>query len=461
MQKDQNLTNNFMKKNQFILLACLLSLFLLSTASFAFALENPYPVFPGLPDINNNPTIGQFTGYFFGIGIYVAGFVALISFAWGAITLMTSAENPTARSDAQDRMKNAIIGLILTFASFIIIRTINPALVSIAPTYLNSTAGIFYFNSSFSPPEKPAPSENSDTSTIPQGYGSLEYKCPPNGGPALLLWKFPNKNLENGTRNFDGVQVVRLECGAVEPLNGVGSFKTAFDTVGVYYCLGGCSGNMCSGYMSSVNISDHDPIPEPFKSGLKGVRIVNNFQDHYGVIFHDVPGLDNGGICYDPKINEGNETTCMPLNNMSFSAANIFSLNFQNPAASGNGVEFYSEPFGQEAGTLSRGEGFYKVAKENIKTPFYFKKTSDMSFWPDNYSLKTLDEYKKNYKTFSDRAGSVYVKGNYLVALFSNANGGWYCQTFNKTVPNLNAQQIITTASKDEKISEVYIIPVK
>jgi hypothetical protein len=212
--------------------------------------------------------------------------------------------------------------------------------------------------------------------------------------------------------------------------------------------------------MSLPYISDQNEIANPFKTSTKGIRIVNNAKNHYGAIFHDVRGLENGGVCSTPRINSTNGTICESAGGMSFSAVNIFSLNFQNPDSSGDGVDFYSEPFGQETGTLQKGEGFYKVAKEEIN-PVYFKNTSDMGFWPDNYTFNTLPEYKQAYKSFQDRSGSVYIKGKYLVALYSGADDGWYCQTFSKTVPNLNAQQIISANKENQKINSVYIIPVK
>ncbi|RZN42892.1 MAG: hypothetical protein EFT35_01515 [Methanophagales archaeon ANME-1-THS] len=47
----------------------------------------------------------------------------------GAIQFTASAALPSARSEAKDRMTGAILGLLLLFATYVILNTINPELV--------------------------------------------------------------------------------------------------------------------------------------------------------------------------------------------------------------------------------------------------------------------------------------------------------------------------------------------
>lgn len=219
--------------------------------------------------------------------------------------------------------------------------------------------------------------------------------------------------------------------------------------------------------MSGPYISDQNQIPAAFQK-MGGVRFVSDGQTQYGAIFHENPDVAGGGSCSWPtwgEIKAGQtSSTCYNLKagssapNMRFSSANIFSVNWKDPVSSGDGVNFYTEPFGESSGGKDRGEGYYLVKKEDIK-PYWFAKTFDMTFDKDkqiaNYTDNTQPDYKKTCPNFQSKPGSVYIKGRYLVTLYSGANGGWYCQTFNQTVTNLNAKEIIPV---NAKVNSVYII---
>ena len=62
-------------------------------------------------------------------------------------------------------------------------------------------------------------------------------------------------------------------------------------------------------------------------------------------------------------------------------------------------------------------------------------------------------------ETFEDCPGSIEVDGNYLVGIFSEdlIMGQVFCQTFTKTAPNLNVDEIIANGS--EETGKVYIYP--
>ncbi len=112
---------------------CFLAFFvilLFRVSGFAHALEVTYPNLTGfgLPPLNANSSIVDYVKYFFGAGVYVAGILALISFAIGAIGLINP--SPESHNESKERMKGAVLGLVLTVAAFIIMRTINPTLVS-------------------------------------------------------------------------------------------------------------------------------------------------------------------------------------------------------------------------------------------------------------------------------------------------------------------------------------------
>ncbi|MDD4990568.1 MAG: pilin [Candidatus Pacebacteria bacterium] len=501
-----------MKKNKYLIFSSFIIIFIFLSAGSAFAaLEVTYPTIPGLPNINqNNPGISEFVGYFFGLGIYIAGVLSLISFTIGAIGIVAASAtgDPSKRGDAMDRIKGAVLGLVLTMASFVIIRTINTNLITPSLTPLPGVQGVFYTNGK---EKKPVGIEVSDVANrgedlIKNGFNSIIYDCKDDSlAPALLIWEFPNKGLEAGNPDYKGVRVMRKFCGGTEPISGLGSFRMAFETPGVYYCLGGCSGGLCSGYMSGVKTASQDKIEEAFAGKIKGVRFVNSDSIDYGIIFHKVAGLQNGGECNYPITGSG----CYSIDSagdplIQASAADIYIFN-KNPISSGDGVDFYSEPFGWTSG---KDAGYYKVSSnminpaftmkadymcydyKNVSRPDYYKykcyheeeskcEVQDNMCDPENgdadclpgetcsiYTYSCVGENDEVFcsdtacETFQDCPGSIDIKGKYLVAVYSkDTNKKTYCQTFTKDVENLKTKQIIVPGEK--QVEGVYIIPTK
>ncbi len=106
------------------------SCFLFVQNASAIELNNQYPVFPGGIDINKseNQQLNSIVAWLYYAIIGISGFTTLIMIIWGGVQWLTSTGNPSAIGDAQDRIKSALLGLLIIFASFIIIQTINPDL---------------------------------------------------------------------------------------------------------------------------------------------------------------------------------------------------------------------------------------------------------------------------------------------------------------------------------------------
>ena len=410
----------------------------LSSSSFVFALETIYPdlTFLGLPSMADDPKLQDYVSYFFGLGIIAAVILALISMTIGFIQMMYP--SPETHKDAVDRVKGSILGLILTLSAFIILRTINLSLVAPSTTPLMAGAGIFYYNGQDFKPA--APSGN--TSDIPPGYANIAYRC--NTGPALLIWKFPQENLSG----YEGAVVHRITCGQTSSLNGVASFKVAFESPGIYYCLGKCNGDFCSGYMSQENLASGE-LPEPFKGKLGSVMILNNSADNisYGAVFHQQTDPKRGGACSRP-LAANKERFCVDATFPIFSAT-IFVWNENTPESSGDGIEFYSEPFGWNSGAKA-GKNF--LDKSAIKN-FWEAWAENLVFNYDN--VDRPEQYKKLYTNFHLHPGSIRVKGSYLAALYSQ---NWYCQVFLADVPNLNEMEFV---AQKNNVDAVVVIPTK
>jgi len=444
------------KKFLFIFLS-LVAFFSLAFAFSAHALEiTSYPRIPMLPALDENSGISDFIGYIFGVLIYLAGFVSLISFVIGAIGLMNP--NIAAHGDAKDRMKGAVLGLVLTMASVLILRTINPVFIAPTLTPLPGTMGVFYTNGS---EDRAAPKEEADTTSIKnEGFNTLKYVCAENNSPGssgsgggtanatppeILVWSYPEKNFSG----IDRVEMKKLTCGGTVSVSG-GSFQMEYKLPGVYYCLGGCSGeDMCQGYMSKQPLMNTDPdVSSPFEN-MKGILMVNDpaSQTYYGAVLHQTPDLTQAGVCSKkPIVDTGGDAKCEGVD-FQVGAVDIFRVNM-TPQTSGTGLVFYSEPNGK--GTISNA-GKYSVTE--IKSEPEPLDPLDMAF---DYSETTRHDYYKleECPTFQHCPGSVYIKGNYLLQLVDEDD---ICQTFTQDVVNLLVQPF-GKLSGGVKF-DIYIVP--
>ncbi|MEK7201709.1 MAG: pilin, partial [Patescibacteria group bacterium] len=146
----------------FLTLAITLASFLVPTSSLALIKLNlDYPEFgnvtldcdPPLPSgkvCGQNPNALIAWIYYFIVGI--AGLAAFVMLVFGGIQWLTSGAIPSQAGEARDKIRNAILGLLLVLASFLIIQVINPELtilsvpgfdkaVGTVPTLPASTAG--------------------------------------------------------------------------------------------------------------------------------------------------------------------------------------------------------------------------------------------------------------------------------------------------------------------------------
>ncbi|MCX6721956.1 MAG: hypothetical protein NTY04_02095 [Candidatus Staskawiczbacteria bacterium] len=386
-----------MIKNKKLLFIFFVAAFMFLSSGFAYAaMEVVYPKIPGLitptASCSGSNCLGVYAAYIFGIFVYIAGIISVISFTMGAIGLINPALG--SHQDAKDRMIGSIMGLVLTLASFIIIHTINPKLTVLKIASLPGTNGVFYTNGK---EQKPCPEENADVSTIPQGFNNIIYCCSPDckstSGPALLVWMFPNTGFNGTNGKYSGVDVERVTCNKKIAISGK-SFQMSFESPGVYFYLG----KDCSGYGSESVLNSQDLIQDPFKGSLKSIRIVNDTTNDllYGAIFHKEQGLENGGTCSKPLINATTDG-CQAITggfccnvNIAASAVDVFQMN-KSPRSSGDGVSFYSEPYGWDAGANA---GFYVLASTKISYPYYQEDANTMAFDYTNVDRPAAYEVK-------------------------------------------------------------------
>jgi hypothetical protein len=102
--------------------------------NFAHATEIQYNLLAPLPggsnQVSGDQAFSTYARQAFAVALSAAAILALLMLVVGGIQYLGSAESPSRLSDAKDRIWNALIGLVLAVAAWLILNTINPALVS-------------------------------------------------------------------------------------------------------------------------------------------------------------------------------------------------------------------------------------------------------------------------------------------------------------------------------------------
>lgn len=94
----------------------------------ASALNLDYPTLPGGFDLEDTTTLPGIVAWLYTFFVGISGLAAFVMIVWGGVQWMTSQGNPGSTSDAKDKIKMALLGLLLVLASFLILQIINPEL---------------------------------------------------------------------------------------------------------------------------------------------------------------------------------------------------------------------------------------------------------------------------------------------------------------------------------------------
>lgn len=154
VRKKTNWYNKSMKKILFLILlgAIIIPVF----ASAQINLNLDYPEFANitldkekceqieagtLPGKVCGQNLNTFIAWLYYLFVGIAGLAAFIMIIWGGIQWLTSGAIPSQAGEARDKLRNAILGLLLILASFLIIQTINPQLTILNQPGLESLTG--------------------------------------------------------------------------------------------------------------------------------------------------------------------------------------------------------------------------------------------------------------------------------------------------------------------------------
>ena len=92
-----------------------------------------WPSSPMGTSLTPNTEFHQFISYIYEWGISLGGIAVFIMLVWAGIEYLTSAGDPGKMGIAIKRIKSSILGLVLLLTSWLILNTINPQLVRLAP----------------------------------------------------------------------------------------------------------------------------------------------------------------------------------------------------------------------------------------------------------------------------------------------------------------------------------------
>jgi hypothetical protein len=99
-----------------------------STTTTSGCQEVPLPNLPGIEDPCSSPA--AYIQYWFYFSLYLAGIVALLAFVVGGTLYMFSGASSSSAATGKKWMINAILGLILLFGSFLLLRALGgPGLI--------------------------------------------------------------------------------------------------------------------------------------------------------------------------------------------------------------------------------------------------------------------------------------------------------------------------------------------
>jgi len=102
----------------------LLTLLLLSPVTFVFALEVPNG------PCANSSDLPSCVNSLFQWGISIGATLAFVSFAIGAVSFIMAGADPSLATEGKDRMRNALLGVVILGAAFAILKTIDTKLIN-------------------------------------------------------------------------------------------------------------------------------------------------------------------------------------------------------------------------------------------------------------------------------------------------------------------------------------------
>lgn len=103
----------------------------MSSAEALAALEVTWPKSPLGTELTETSGITVLVKYLYDWGVSLGGFAVFIVLVMAGFQYLSSAGNPTKMKEARDRIRDAVLGLVLLLGSVLILNTINPQLTQL------------------------------------------------------------------------------------------------------------------------------------------------------------------------------------------------------------------------------------------------------------------------------------------------------------------------------------------
>jgi len=266
---------------KFVFLLVLLAIVIPIFASAQIQLNLNYPEFGGITldkatcdkIVAGDPSVaGKICGqnlnivawlYYLIVGI--SGLAAFVMLVWGGVQWLTSGAIPSQAGEARDKLKSAVLGLLLILSSFLIIQVINPELTVLNQAGLKNFFGqVPAFNSTGSggslnltvdgqQPYLCIPGVTS--ATVNLDWLTLGISgCQATSGPDATLWtgSKPDNGPESVTIPTTGLFQFTLDCSGVSK------------NVGVDVMSGACTAPL------NISLTGRD-IGDPPSAGVKNI----------------------------------------------------------------------------------------------------------------------------------------------------------------------------------------------
>ncbi|MDO8639490.1 MAG: hypothetical protein Q7R53_01060 [bacterium] len=348
-------------------------------ASFALADRALEVSYPDIPNVIKPTTVKalltDYIKYIFSFALMLAGFIAFGSLIYGGVLYASSAGSPGAINDAKSRMFAGILGLIVLFSSYLILTTVNPQLVILAPSVTTNWGVTIYKNSGCGGDSKEI---TKDTPDFGGGFQSFKFKV---ATPGML-----DVNFFAGTYYAGDHQLI--SSGSADCLN----TDRANSSVRFIWKLPG------------VYLVRNDGLEKFLPAST---ATVGDFNDRvWEIKFNNIAGVNYGAVLHENQDFKG-ECSVFTGSDNDFSdnviggRTSSVTTFIQSDQEIGDGVTFYkNDNFGDNIGT--------------------YKNTEVPSMGGNN-----------------DQVTSLEIQGNYIAILFEDGDYKKKCQVFTKSNANL------------------------
>lgn len=373
-------------KKKYLIFAFLIVLLILK-AGTVYAFEVKYPVIIGLPNINQDgTTLAKFVEYFFGLGVYVVGVIGTIAFAIGAVEFIVSGGNASTASEAKDRMKSAILGVVIAVLAGLILSMIN--------------GNIAKFN--FLPLPTTSPTQAFEQPGVYFCSGGCDgTKCQGAMSGVMTSDQDPISVPIKGVRIVEDL-ASKINYGVILHSDSLDS--TGACSLPIYDKSSSPAAVTCETISASMNVSAANIFTIGNKSAGNGVNFYSDVNGWGSTIFSGEKILATAGICHIDKIN---------INPVFIGKA--ASMNYQYSSSYGGGctkVENYNSNVSQEkqdvAKTVQNGFGSIEIGSNGGYLVVIYSGASSSAI---SGSGSAADTYCRTITTDVGDAGPLGIAG--------------------------------------------------